>query len=233
VKAVWKKSPDNYTVFLENCEYKLVHYSDLYETIEEYDDETDESYEDEIAVNHGEKIGNLTELYLDLPNRHENRFTDAHTRTFDIRVGQVVNMPPQECNWSTADCAHAGLHFTADEINYVGCGDQSVLVLINPMKVVGIGDSKGRCYEYLPIMTVPRDEATTLLHDLDFDTLELDDAYAINELDGLADKVKAGFAAEAKKHAVNFPTISMNDVRDIVNSLNEMKAVIGDRVKSI
>ena len=124
VKAVWKKKPDDYTVFLENGEYKLVHYSDLYETIEEYDEENEEYYEDEIAVNHGEKIGNLTELYLDLPNRHENRFTDAHTRTFDIRIGQVVNMPPEQCNWSTADCAHAGLHFTADQIHYVGCGTQ-------------------------------------------------------------------------------------------------------------
>ena len=37
--------------------------------------------------NHGEKIGNLTELYLDLPNRAENRFTDDWTKTFDIRIG--------------------------------------------------------------------------------------------------------------------------------------------------
>ena len=250
VKAVWKKSPENYVVFLEDGEYKLVHVDDLYDDEwtecgycygEDSEDEDsvcptcdgEGGYDDVVRKENGELIGGLTDLYLDLPNRAENRFTDAHTGTFDIRVGRVVEMPMEECRWNTDNCGAAGLHFTSDEIHYVGCGDQSVLVLINPMKVVGIGDSKGRCYEYLPIMTVPRDEATTLLHDLDFDTLELDDAYAINELDGLADKVKAGFAAEAKKHAVNFPTISMNDVRDIINSLNEMKAVIGDRVKSI
>jgi hypothetical protein len=45
------------------------------------------------------------------------------------------------------------------------------------MKVVGIGQHKGRCYEYLPIMTVPREEATQILHDGDFDTLQLDDEY--------------------------------------------------------
>lgn len=253
VKAVWKKSPENYVVFLEDGEYKLVHVDDLYDdewtecgycygdSVPEEDQEDcvcpicdgEGGYDDVVRKENGELIGGLTDLYLDLPNRAENRFTDAHTGTFDIRVGRVVEMPMEECRWNTDNCGAAGLHFTSDEIHYVGCGDQSVLVLINPMKVVGIGDSKGRCYEYLPIMTVPRDEATTLLHDLDFDTLELDDAYAINELDGLADKVKSGFAAEAKKHAVNFPTISMNDVRDIINSLNEMKAVIGDRVKSI
>ena len=250
VKAVWKKNPEKYVVFLEDGEYKIVHVDDLYDDEwtecgycygEDSEDEDsvcptcdgEGGYDDVVRKENGELIGGLTDLYLDLPNRSENRFTDAHTGTFDIRIGRVVEMPMEECRWNTDNCGAAGLHFTSDEIHYVGCGDQSVLVLINPMKVVGIGDSKGRCYEYLPIMTVPRDEATTLLHDLDFDTLELDDAYAINELDDLADKVKAGFAAEAKKHAVNFPTISMNDVRDIINSLNEMKAVIGDRVKSI
>jgi len=233
VKAVWKKSPDDYTVFLESGEYKLVHYSDLYETIEEYDDETDESYEDEIAVNHGEKIGGLTELYLDLPNRAENRFTDAHTRTFDIRIGQVVNMPPEECNWSTADCAHAGLHFTSDHINYVGCGDQSVLILINPMKVVGIGELKGRCYEYLPIMTVATEESTTILHDLDFDTLELDESFAIRELQNLAEKAKEGFVTEAKKHQFNIPAMTHSQILNIVSSLEEMKNDISKRVVNI
>jgi hypothetical protein len=255
VKAVWKKSPDKYTVFLENCEYKLVHEDDLYETelVECQDcdgqgiDWSCENDEDSVCefcdgvgqcdnmnqINHGEKIGNLTELYLDLPNRHENRFTDAHTRTFDIRVGQVVNMPPQECNWSTADCAHAGLHFTADEINYVGCGDQSVLILINPMKVVGIGEAKGRCYEYLPIMTVSREESTEILHDLDFDTLELDEAFAIHELENLAEKVKGGFVLEASKHQFNIPAMTHVQIENIVASLEEMKYSISNRVNII
>lgn len=232
VKAVWKKSPDKYTVFLENGAYKLVHEDDLYEIIGEYDEDGD-FYEDEFIIEHGEKIGNLTELYLDLPNRHENRFTDAHTRTFDIRVGQVVNMPPQECNWSTADCAHAGLHFTADEINYVGCGDQSVLILINPMKVVGIGQAKGRCYEYLPIMTVSREESTEILHDLDFDTLELDEAFAIHELENLAEKVKGGFVLEASKHQFNIPAMTHSQIENIVASLEEMKYSISNRVNII
>ena len=247
VKAVWKKSPDKYTVFLENGEYKLVHDDDLYDTEwvecdycygDDCDDEDcgcptcdgEGGYDDVVAIIHGERIGNLTELYLDLPNRAENRFTDDWTKTFDIRVGVPVSMPMEKCNWSTQDCAAAGLHFTSDQIHYVGCGDQSMLVLINPMKVVGIGQHKGRCYEYLPIMTVPRDEATKLLHDLDFDTMQLDDAYAIKELDNLAEKVKEGFAAEAKKYNFNFPTINPQTVENIIASLEDMKQVIGGRV---
>jgi len=268
VKAVWKKNPNDYTVFLENGEYKLVHNDHLTETktftstvcsecdgqggwYSEWNQEMDDDewedcdvcngsgeveeyeYTETVYVEHGKKIGNLVELYLDLPNREENRFTDDWTKTFDIRIGQVTSMPKEDCNWSTQDCATAGLHFTADQIHYVGCGDQSVIMLINPMKIVGIGQHKGRCYEYLPIMTVPRNEATRILHDSEFDTITLDEDYAIRELESLAEKVKEGFAAESKKYEFNMPAISAAEITNIVNSLSEMKATISKRVSLI
>ena len=234
VKAVWKKSPDNYHVFIKDNQYSFVHVDDMYEEIEEYDQEEEEFYIDTIAkLDLGEDLGSLTELYLDLPNRVENRFTDAHTRTFDIRVGKVTNMPSEDCNWNRADCGHAGLHFTADHINYVGCGDTSVLILINPMKVVGIGELKGRCYEYLPIMTVPTEESTTILHDLDFDTLELDEDYAIRELQNLADRAKDGFVIEASKHQFNIPAMTHFQIENIAASLYEMKNTLSKRVSTI
>ena len=266
VKAVWKKNPSEYTVFLENGEYKLVHDDKLFKEEthttttcpdclgdggwydEEWEDDNnwidcencdgsgeveEYTYTETWPVEHGERIGNLVELYLDLPNRAENRFTDDWTKTFDIRIGQVTSMPMEQCNWSTQDCAAAGLHFTSDQIHYVGCGDTSVLVLINPMKVVGIGQHKGRCYEYLPIMTVPRDEATTILHDLEFDTLELDESYAVRELDNLVEKAKEGFAAESKKYDFNLPALSTVDVINIVHSLDEIKQEISKRIITI
>jgi len=266
VKAVWKKNPNEYTIFLENGEYKLVHddklfktvviesatcpdcdgeggwYNDAWEDDNDWEDcdtcngtgEVEEyEYEQTVPVDHGQKIGGLVELYLDLPNREENRFTDDWTKTFDIRIGQVTSMPMEECNWSTQDCAAAGLHFTADQIHYVGCGDQSVIVLINPMKVVGIGQHKGRCYEYLPIMTVPREEATRILHDGMFDTIQLDEDYAIRELESLAERAKEGFATESKKYQFNMPAISATEITNIVNSLSDMKAKISKRVSTI
>ena len=257
VKAVWKKKPEDYHVFLENGEYKMVHGDAMYKketstcsycdgsgTIPCEDEDWDDSSEcyecdgtgeceDIVLAVKGENIGNLTELYLDLPNRAENRFTDAHTRTFDIRIGRPVSMPMEKCRWNTDDCGAEGLHFTSDEIHYVGCGDTSVLVLINPMKVVGIGESKGRCYEYLPIMTVPREEATEILHDLDFDTLELDESYAVRELDNLAEKAKEGFTEERKKYDFNLPALSAVEVYTIVKSLDEIKEEISGRIVTI
>jgi hypothetical protein len=261
VKAVWKKKPEDYHVFLENGEYRMVHGDAMYKeetctcsycdgsgTIPESEcdgeDEYDYSgecpecsgsgtiYKNEESQ-YGEEIGNLTELYLDLPNRAENRFTDAYTKTFDIRIGRPVSMPMEKCRWNTDDCGAEGLHFTSDEIHYVGCGDTSVLVLINPMKVVGIGESKGRCYEYLPIMTVPTEEATDILHDLDFDTLELDESYAVRELENLAEKAKEGFTAEAKKYDFNLPALSAVEVYTIVKSLDEIKQEISKRIVTI
>ena len=99
--------------------------------------------------------------------------------------------------------------------------------------MVGIGQHKGRCYEYLPIMTVPRDEATRILHDGQFDTIQLDEEYAIRELEFLTEKVKDGFAAEAKKYEFNLPHISASEINAIVSNLGEMKTKIKDRVVTI
>jgi hypothetical protein len=275
VKAVWKKNPDHYTVFLEDGEYKLVHDSALVtirkvtsddcpecngaggwynEDCEEYseysEDDSDECWEDcencdgtgiveeytyteEVPVNHGQKIGGLTELYLDLPNREENRFTDNWTKTFDIRVGQVVSMPMEECNWSTQDCATAGLHFAGYTAPYVLCGDTTVMTLHNPMKVVGIGAVKGRCWEYLPFMLTTVAEADQIMNDRSFDFLQLDEEYAIRELESLTEKVKEGFSVEAKKYEFNLPQISASEINMIVSNLSEMKTKIKDRVVTI
>jgi hypothetical protein len=105
-----------------------------------------------------------------------------------------------------------------------------VFTLHNPMKVVGIGTEKGRCYEYLPFMVTTLDEANEMMNSQDFDFLQLDEQYAINELENLESKVKEGFATETKKYEFNLPTMSSADVRNIISSLEEMRSSIADRV---
>jgi len=108
-----------------------------------------------------------------------------------------------------------------------------MIVIINPMKVVGIGEKKGRCYEYLPIMTVPRAEVTEILHDGEFDTLEIDDAYAIRELEDLEDNITHGFIAESVKYDFNIPAISSSEIASITRSLQDMKSELCNRVTII
>lgn len=231
VKAVWKKDADEYTVFIQNNSFKLVHCEDLTEVSEQWDEEAEEEWYDyEAPIDHGERVGGLKELYLDLPNRHENRFTDNWSRTFDIRIGQPVNMPMDECNWSTQDCATAGLHFAGYTAPYVLCGDTTVFTLHNPMKVVGIGEEKGRCWEYLPFMLTTVAEADEIMNDGDFDFLQLDEQYAICELENLAEKVKEGFSVESSKYEFNLPPINSGAIEFITMSLSQMRSSIADRV---
>lgn len=215
VKAIWRKKPEKYFMFQNK-------------TTLEYFISLKKDCSEKLTL-----IGNLKELYDNLPKMKENRYTDAYTHTFDIRIGQVVNMPKEDCSWSLADCNEKGLHFCSKEINYVGCGDQSVIMLINPMKIVGIGNKKGRCYEYLPIMAVSREESTTILQNLDFDTLQIEEEYAIKELENLKEEVKNGFIAEVNKHEFNLPTITTSEISNIVSSLNNMKDEIKSRVVKI
>jgi len=91
VRAVWKKNPSLYTFYRNNLS-------------QEYGITKSEKFAAEWDV-----LGNLDTLYLNLPNDKENRYTDAYSQTFDIRIGKPVSMKPEECSWSTADCAEKGL----------------------------------------------------------------------------------------------------------------------------
>lgn len=212
VKAVWKQNPDNYRVEEKNGNFILHKVT---------------------AKPEGSIVGNLTTLYLNLPDMEENRFTDDWTKTFDIRIGRKVWMDPSTCSWSTKDCAEAGLHFAGYTAPYVLCGDTTVFTIINPMKVVGIGKEKGRCYEYLPFMTTNIEEADQIMNAGDFDFLQLDEQYAIDELKDLEEKVKDGFAKESKKHQFNIPSISTDQIRGIVKSLSAMEKELQKRIIKI
>ena len=214
VKAVWKKNPSHFRVVMND----------------------EGVYSIEKTTNTDPKgiiVGNLDSLYATLPDEESNRFTDNWTRTFDIRIGKVVSMAPEDCSWSTQDCATAGLHFAGHTAPYVLCGDTTVFTLHNPMKVVGIGTEKGRCYEYLPFMTTTVEEANDIMHSRDFDFLQLDEQYAIDELANLEENVKKGFAAEAKKHEFNLPTLSSIEMRNIISSLEDIQKEVEKRVVTL
>jgi len=214
IKGVWKKKPSDYAVYNGDDGYYFTKIT---------------KYPKDDTMGH-EVIGNLQDLYEDLPNMRENRFTDNWTRTFDIRIGKPVTMAPELCSWSTASCAESGLHFAGHTAPYVLCGDTTVFVLINPMTVVGIGSEKGRCYEYFPFMTTNVQEADEIMNSEDYDFLQMDEQYAIEQLEQLEDKVKKGFSAEAIKYEFNLPRMSTKEMRDIISQLGEMKDEISGRI---
>ena len=101
------------------------------------------------------------------------------------------------------------------------------------MTVVGIGEEKGRCYEYLPFMTTNIEEADEIMSSSCFDFLQLDEQYAIDSLQHLEDDVRDGFAKEATKHTFNISNISTDMLKVISSYLSQMKAEIKGRVKTV
>ena len=104
IKAVWKKKTKNYEVwrnFNNPSEFHLLKVGDI----------NKKSFEVSLSY-----IGNLKNLYLDLPNMSENRYTDAHTGKMDYRVGQIASIPRDEGDDdNTVNCGK-GLHICSSEM---------------------------------------------------------------------------------------------------------------------
>lgn len=211
----WKKSPKNFELYTRLGEYQLVKGENA--------PKDDNPY--------WKKVGNLQELYNNLSEMKENRYTDNWTRTMDIRVGKKVRMNPEDCHWDTVNCGDGGLHFTLTIRSYQ-CGNAEMLILINPATVVGFGSQKGRCYEYLPLCAMERNEAKELLMSGDFDTTAIEDVDYEEEMQGLEEKVKASFTAEAKRYnlisrpyeAVNGDTIQQT-IQKIVDITTRVQMI--------
>lgn len=83
-------------------------------------------------------IGNLQELYNNLSNLSETVYTDAHSGTTIIKIGEVVSIGMDKCNQSQAEC-EAGLHSASSKWlkeNYYG--NQGLVCLVNPMQIASV-----------------------------------------------------------------------------------------------
>jgi hypothetical protein len=81
VKTVWKKKPSDYEVFKKNGEYFI----------------TSKSAD---KVDYDSHTGNLDSLYKNLEQFGESQFTDAHTRSFNYKIGVENRMERHQGNQS-------------------------------------------------------------------------------------------------------------------------------------
>lgn len=106
-----------------------------------------------------ELVGRLDELQTNLDELIDGDkssvFTDMHTHSMEIRLGEPVHMPRSECDSDPArDCSH-GLHVGATKYveNFAGSDSVILACLVNPMNVVAVPEydhSKMRVTEYFP-----------------------------------------------------------------------------------
>lgn len=103
-------------------------------------------------------LGTVAELY-NAPTT--TIYTDAYTRTFRIKIGEVVQMERNNCDASKESCS-SGLH--AASLQYVKSwyshGTHTLMCLVNPANVISVPYSEGkfRCCEYYPVAEVDRDK---------------------------------------------------------------------------
>lgn len=213
VKAVWKKKTEDYEMYMdENDEYKIT---------DKWFSPSDPGY-----------IGNLKELYLNLPDMAENRYTDAHTGTMDYRVGEIASIPRNECDENNTINCSRGMHGASKEYSYEGFGDTDVLMIINPMDAVAVPINeigKLRICRWFFAMTLEYGERY-ILDEEDFDVTELGDIFEEKCLEGMEQYVHKSFAEEVKRHTFTIPQMSDKQIRSIVHTLEEMKNAINSRV---
>lgn len=181
-----------------------------------------------------EVLGILKDLYAGIADMEENRYTDDHTGTMDIRIGKAVKMNPDKCHWDTVDCGNGGLHWTLD-LNYYGCGDTDIMILVNPAKVVGLGSNKGRAYEYLPLCVIDRYEISRMMEEGTFDYTEIENKDYEEQMKTIEEDVKASFTKETTNYGlVNRTNYEINrfsseQIHDTVQKIVD----ISNRVQTI
>lgn len=112
----------------------------------------------------GGKIKNLGDLYNEVVNEGGSPvYTDQRTHSMEIRLGQPVRLPREECDANQEHSCSSGLHVGAKgwlKRNYFGT--VGLMVLVNPANVVAVPTideyGKMRTCEYFPIAVIDFDE---------------------------------------------------------------------------
>lgn len=134
---------------------------------------------------------NLQKLYESLTDSEAgtqmNLFTDHHTRSMEIRIGQPVTLDRSKCDSNRNASCSSGLHFMslAYDLRY---GEVPLIILINPRNIVAFpayDQTKGRCCEYFPVGIAEKDENGRIVP-LDNATLDYDyNRYSTDVLEDL------------------------------------------------
>lgn len=219
VKAIWKKNPENYVIYSKLGEYQLVANDKL---------PTDNN-------SYWQEVGNLKDLYLNLPNMSSNSYTSAHTGLEDYRVGSIMSMPRHLGDDNNQMSCSKGFHAASKAYDYSGFGDTPILVIINPMDVLSVPvgeEGKLRTCRWFFAMTLTKEEEY-ILDDQDFDVSELGDIFEEQCGEDLENYVHNSFTEEVQRHTFTIPQMSHLQIKTIVKSLDEMKNEIEKRVQKI
>lgn len=191
----WKKSPKQYEVFDDNGF-----------VIAQGDKKHDYN-------NHK---GNLAELYENLHSLEENTYTDAHTKTKQIKIGSIYKEDEDKIDLdNTKECSR-GLHVGSKKFMFDSFGDTGVIALVNPMFVrsVPVSDAhKMRVSEMFMATIAEKSEFDTLNELIDFSQ-----EYCSSTLEDLKEDL-SNKTFEKISCQENVPTVSIKEVINITEIL--------------
>lgn len=211
VKHKLKKSPKNYIVgYKEDSDDLMI--------------STDRSKVSKV-------LGMLDEMYLKLSDENvAPTYTDAHSGSFTIKIGEVVSMPREECDPIQENTCSRGLHVAGKqwlEANGNYFGNISLMVLVNPADVVAVppcdGYGKMRCCAYYPISIIQRDEDRNIIDE------GIDDGFEDNFMQQIAYNGEVNTEDEGN-YTINIPEIPELNRKLILARLQEISKTMNKYV---
>ena len=150
----------------------------------------------------------------------KNVFTDHHSHTFKIRIGEMVTMDRSKCNTIQEDTCSTGLHIGGRgwlKKNYFG--DTGLACLINPADVVAVPpyDNYGklRTCAYLPMDIIHYDETSNVI------PLDVEDGFDCSYVTKVIYEGTMG-TKEDSTYKINIPEIPGTTVESIQDKLLEI-----------
>ena len=116
------------------------------------------------AAFHTADTKTLADLYQQLSDIEISTvYTDQHSRTFEIKIGEIVSMPRESCDKVQENTCSRGLHVAGkDWLQQNYFGSVGLMVLVNPADVVAVPPQdnygKMRTAAYYPVSVVEWDE---------------------------------------------------------------------------
>ena len=147
----------------------------------------------------------------------ENVFTDHHSHTFKIRIGEMVTMDRNKCDTVQENTCSTGLHIGGRgwlKENYFG--DTGLACLINPADVVAVPpyDNYGklRTCAYLPMDIIHYDETSNVI------PLDVEDGFDCSYVTKVIYEGTMG-TKEDSTYRINIPEIPGTTVESIQDKL--------------
>jgi hypothetical protein len=217
----WKKSPNNYDVYSG-----------------EFFGKKGYSINKNHEFSNSQIIGNLAEMYENIGELSGNVYTDAHTGTFSIKIGEVVQMDRNKIDPDPVNSCSYGLHlgnlsFMQANMGYFG--KTGIVCLCNPKNVTAVPEydsGKMRTCEYLPIAIAELDDNGKIVS-VETDVFEYEYAqHTLEELEAM--KNLSGFALEEfKKHEFIAPDVNYEMLKAIYNSVSRSLDDANSRIATI